>query len=48
MMVVEETNETLDSIMNSSISFILYTATYIIYKRKEQEKLLKQIRNKRV
>lgn len=47
MMVIEETNETFESLMNNSISFVLYTASYIIWKRKEQEKLLKQIRNKK-
>lgn len=47
MMVAEETNETLSEIMQSSVSFTLYTATYILYKRKEQEKLLKQIRIKK-
>lgn len=47
MMVVEETNETLESLMNSSVSFVFYTASYIIYKRKEQEKLLKNLQIKK-
>lgn len=46
MMVVEETNETISSLMSGSVSFLFYTATYIIYKRKKQEQMLKQIQNR--
>lgn len=46
MMIAEETNETLDSLLNNSVSFVFYIATYIIYKRKEQEKELNKIKSK--
>lgn len=42
----EVTNETITSVMNESVSFVFYIVSYEVLKAKEQEKQLKQIRNK--
>lgn len=42
----EVSNETITSVMNESVSFVFYIVSYEILKAKEQEKQLKQIRNK--
>lgn len=42
----EVANETITSVMNESVSFVFYIVSYEILKAKEQEKQLKQIRNK--
>lgn len=45
--VCREFNENWDSIMNKSVSLLFYLTTYCLVKDKEQEKMLKQIRNKK-
>ena len=42
----EVTNETLTDVMNESINLIFYIVSYEVLKAKEQERQLKQIRNK--
>lgn len=40
------TNETITDVMNESVNFVFYVVSYEVIKAKEQEKQLKQIRNR--
>lgn len=42
----EVTNETISNVMNESVNFVFYVVSYEVLKAKEQERQLKQIRNK--
>lgn len=45
-MYCNETNETITQAFREDVRFVLYVASYVVAKSKEQERLLKQIRNK--
>lgn len=42
----EVTNETITNVMNESVNMVFYIVSYEILKAKEQERQLKEIRNK--
>jgi hypothetical protein len=42
----EVTNETISNVMNEGVNMVFYIVTYEILKAKEQERQLKEIRNK--